>query len=188
MSRSIPGNPGDVKSFRNFPDRSGRTVAVVIAREEVSRRLKAARWLAGDVDANGKPRALPIADLAQREELVSNRVSANRLEEIEQMKTAARPVELREIARALEVPETWFDPDFHVAAGGAAEAALEEVRDHLDRIAADVYANSETLSGLLETLSEEALADAVRAALGDVAGDAGEDAPGPRRGRTGVAR
>lgn len=84
----------------------------MIAAHEVSRRLKAARWLAGDVGPDGKPRALSVAELAQRDELVNNRISANRLEEIEQIKTQARPVELREIARALEVPEQWFDEDY----------------------------------------------------------------------------
>jgi len=78
---------------------------------ETSRRLKAARWLAGDTDKKGRPKQLKIAELAQREPLPENGISKNRLEEIEQMKITAPPMELEKIAVALDVPIEWFSTE-----------------------------------------------------------------------------
>ena len=78
---------------------------------EVARRLKAARWLAGSVDANGKPRPLSTRELAARPPLPANRITANRLEEIEQMKITPPPMELERIALALGVPVYWLTSD-----------------------------------------------------------------------------
>lgn len=75
---------------------------------EVSRRLKAARWLRGGVDSNGKPGALSRAELARHPVLVGNRITENRLHEIEQIKTTVRIVELIALEEALELPR-WFE-------------------------------------------------------------------------------
>jgi hypothetical protein len=89
------------------PERAGVTVPVV-DRAEVSRRLKAARWLVGRLDRKGRPTPLPISELALHPSLEKNRITPNRLEEIEQMKTEVRTVELLALADALGLP-TWFD-------------------------------------------------------------------------------
>ena len=75
-----------------------------------SLRLKAARYLAGSVATDGRLRAVPLTveNLAKRPELQANGISANRIEEIEQMRTDARPMELQLIAKVLGLPETWF--------------------------------------------------------------------------------
>lgn len=77
-------------------------------RPEVSRRLKAARWLAGGVNDKGQVFALETRDLAQCPQLVENKISVNRLEEIEQLKVDARPMELDKIAEAMGLPASWF--------------------------------------------------------------------------------
>lgn len=80
-------------------------------RSEISRRLKAARWLAGDIDDKGRPAPLSPEALAEREPLRRNNISANAISEIERMVKDARPMELREIAEALELPYEWFTGD-----------------------------------------------------------------------------
>ena len=76
----------------------------------VSLRLKAARHLAGRMsDKRKEAIPLPVADLAAHPLLVENGISRNRLEEIEQMRVDARPMELDQIALALNVPG-WFRP------------------------------------------------------------------------------
>lgn len=80
----------------------------VVDRAEVSRRLKAGRWLAGGVDANGKPKELAPKQLADHRLLRANRITENRIREIEQLVTTARPVELAAIAEALRLPADWF--------------------------------------------------------------------------------
>lgn len=77
-------------------------------RAEVSRRLKAARWLAGGLDDKGRPVPLSPDELAAREPLVSNGISANAIAEIERMYKDARPMELRELAEALGMAPWWF--------------------------------------------------------------------------------
>lgn len=78
---------------------------------EISRRLKAARMLAGATDEKGRPIPLAARDLAALPALVENKISANTIEEIEQLKRDARPMELREIARALDLPDDYFDAE-----------------------------------------------------------------------------
>jgi hypothetical protein len=51
---------------------------------------------------------LPVSELAEHPLLRDNRITRNRIEEIEQMKVAARPLELDALARALELPASWF--------------------------------------------------------------------------------
>lgn len=78
-------------------------------RAEISRRLKAARWLAGGVDDRGRPTPVSPEDLALREPLQRNGITANAISEIERLIKDARPMELREIAAALDLPPSWFD-------------------------------------------------------------------------------
>lgn len=100
---------------------------------EVSRRLKAARWLAGGVKDNGKPAELKASELARRDVLVENGITANRIEEIEQLKVTPRPMELEKIAQALGVPRDWFvervsqpvEGETTPAPGGALRRELE---------------------------------------------------------------
>lgn len=97
---------------RESPEQLGFTVAHMAEpdpeRVRVSLRLKAGRYLAGRADDDGKPIALPVDELAKNPLLVANRITRNRLEEIEQTKTSARPMELEKIAVALGLPEDWF--------------------------------------------------------------------------------
>lgn len=75
---------------------------------EVSRRLKAARWLAGGIDEKGRPAPLSPQELAAREPLVRNGITANAIMEIEQLIRRPRPMELRTIAEALGLRGDWF--------------------------------------------------------------------------------
>jgi hypothetical protein len=94
---------------------------------EVSRRLKAARWLAGGVDAKGKPKELKVSELALRPPLPENGISANRLAEIEQLKITAPPMELEKIEEALGLPG-WFFAESPV---GASEEAVRRAGEML---------------------------------------------------------
>jgi hypothetical protein len=76
-------------------------------RIQVSLRLKAARYLAGRAGSQGVV-PLPVSELAEHPLLRDNRITRNRIEEIEQMKVTARPLELDALARALELPRDWF--------------------------------------------------------------------------------
>jgi transcriptional regulator with XRE-family HTH domain len=80
-------------------------------RGEISRRLKAARWLAGGRNENGQVSPLSPEDLAKRDLLAVNGISANRIYEIEQERITARPMELEKIAVALGVSADWFLAD-----------------------------------------------------------------------------
>ena len=105
-------------------------------RAETSRRLKAARWLAGGVDAKGKPDELKREDLALRSPLPENGITANRLHEIEQMKIAARPMELDRIAEALGLPHEWFtSATLPVASAEAVRQSAEMLGPLLDAAA-----------------------------------------------------
>lgn len=110
-------------------------------RETVSRRLKAARWLAGD-RRNGRGQVIPLTatELAQREQLQRNRITASRIEEIEQERVDAREMELEQIALALGMARDYFrapmplsSPDLQaaldllgLAPGLAAQARAQE--------------------------------------------------------------
>lgn len=78
--------------------------------------MKAARWLAGNTGEDGKPRPLSVKELAERAPLPQNSISANRLEEIEQLKVTAPPMWLEKIADALGVPHEWFSAENPIAA------------------------------------------------------------------------
>jgi hypothetical protein len=102
-------------------------------RIQVSLRLKAARYLAGRAGSQGVV-PLPVSELAEHPLLRDNRITRNRIEEIEQMKVTARPLELDALARALELPRAWFSepqdrlpvPD---ASGNGLSARPAEVND-----------------------------------------------------------
>jgi hypothetical protein len=81
----------------------------------VALRLKAARYLSGHRSDDGRAVPMPIADVIALPGLRDNRMSRNRLEEIEQMKTDARPMELAAIADAMNLPAGWFG-DLRLAA------------------------------------------------------------------------
>lgn len=98
--------------------------------------MKAARYLHGrEGDRGAAP--LPVAELAQREPLRSNGISANRLEEIEQMKAHGRPMELEKVAQALGLRVDWFTAE-------AITDTVDPVTVQLDRI-------EETVLGLAGT-------------------------------------
>lgn len=75
----------------------------------ISRRLKAARWLAGEGrDTRGAVAPLSAKALAARPRLVANKITASRIEEIEQERVDARDMELEQIALALGQPRDYF--------------------------------------------------------------------------------
>lgn len=106
-------------------------------RFEVSRRLKAARALAG----------VKVSELAEREALRANGITANLIGETERQERDARPMELRVIAEALDLPAWFFTADLGVSTpppGKMSEAeemgarlegfetALEKIHQRLD--------------------------------------------------------
>jgi transcriptional regulator with XRE-family HTH domain len=109
-------------------------------RAEVARRLRAARWLAGEHREKppGKRRgkveyeiaALSPEDLAKRQPLVENNISATLLGSIERMERHTPPMELDAIARALGVPATWFELD------APSPESVDETDDQISRAAA----------------------------------------------------
>lgn len=100
-----------------------------VDRSEISRRLKAARWLAGGEDANGRPTPLSAEDLAELQPLRRNGITANAIGEIERKVKDARPMELREIREALGLPMNWFEAPTYREIGerDAASALLRRV-------------------------------------------------------------
>lgn len=74
----------------------------------ISRRLKAARWLAGDTDEKGSPRPLSPAELVKRDAMIDYGITRNRVEEIEQCKARATRGDLEALIDALELPDDWF--------------------------------------------------------------------------------
>jgi hypothetical protein len=76
-------------------------------RIQVSLRLKAARYLAGRAGSQGVM-PIPVPELAEHPLLRDNRITRNRIEEIEQMKVTARQLELDALARALDLSPEWF--------------------------------------------------------------------------------
>lgn len=98
-------------------------------RLRVSLRLKAARHLAGGLNENGSPSALPTRVLAACPILVANNITNNRLQEIEQMKTEAREMELERIARALSLGPDWFSAPLLRPQEAEAEAIERDLAD-----------------------------------------------------------
>lgn len=115
---------------------------------DVSRRLKAARWLAGNEDEKGRVAPLTPEELAQRDELVENGITANAISEFERKIRPARPMELRAIATALELPPDWFTGD-----GGGTSPSLT-----------DAFRELEDLRGLLGDLHGTVVEQADRVA------------------------
>jgi len=81
-------------------------------RKNVALRLKAALWLAG---RRGTPRtkedpvvAMTTAELSEHELLEQNDISRSKLDEVLRLRREAKPMELRVIAEALEIPETFL--------------------------------------------------------------------------------
>lgn len=98
-------------------------------RLQVSLRIKAARHLRGARKSEGKREgavALSTAELARHPVLVSNSIARTRIEDIEQMKVDARPMELEKLAEALEVPAGFLIDGRWPAAGGAAKNTTAE--------------------------------------------------------------
>jgi hypothetical protein len=81
-------------------------------RLEISLRLKAARWLRGHQDGKGKAVPLSTRDLTQHPALRENRITQNRIEEIEQMRTTHPPrrMELEQLEHALDLPGWFISP------------------------------------------------------------------------------
>lgn len=107
-------------------------------RAEIARRLRAARWLAGGVVESAKGKVdwkiapLSAADLALREPLVENEVTASLIGAIERMERPTKPMELAALAEALRLPREWFPV-------GSAEA-VESLSDADVRRAAEILA------------------------------------------------
>lgn len=81
-------------------------------RKDVALRLKAALWLAGRAgraDTNEDP-VVPMSttELARHELLVHNQISRSKLDEILRLRRDAKPMELRVIADALELPPAFL--------------------------------------------------------------------------------
>lgn len=101
--------------LRFFRSRSGLWCAAMAEpdlRLQVSLRLKAARMLAGHRATEGRQSgsaiALTTAELAASPLVKANGIKRNRIEEIEQMKADARPMELAVLAEALKVPRSFL--------------------------------------------------------------------------------
>lgn len=124
-------------------------------RAEVSRRLKAARWLAGGTNEKGLVAPLETRDLAQRPQLAENRISANRLEEIEQLKVDARPMELDKIAEAMGLPSSWFRATKVAPLTLDVPAAMEAVRNLAEQIADLEATHAPPLSGTPGTAEQD---------------------------------
>lgn len=114
-------------------------------RAEVSRRLKAGRWLAGGVDADGKPKQLSAADLAQRPPCVANKISANRIAEIEQLVVDARPMELEKIAECLGLPSLFASPELPDSQTPAENRAIQELADVVQRMSVELLQQRQML-------------------------------------------
>lgn len=77
-------------------------------RKDVALRLKAALWLAGRSGRPGTKEdpvvSMSTAELATHELLVQNDISRSKLDEILRLRRDAKPMELRAIADALQLP------------------------------------------------------------------------------------
>lgn len=71
--------------------------------------MKAGRYLAGHRAGSGGARPMPVQELVRHPELLDEGISANRLEEAEQLKTSLRRSEMRAFIAALALPADWFD-------------------------------------------------------------------------------
>lgn len=84
-------------------------------RAEIARRLKAARWLAGEITKKDKGQVahqvtpLPASELCDREPLKSNGIGPDIIGRAERMERTTRPYELKLIAEAIGVAPGWFE-------------------------------------------------------------------------------
>lgn len=105
-------------------------------RRTISRRLKAARALAG----------LTVTELAV-EEVQANGITASLIGETERQERDARPMELEVLARACGLPEPWFtasydrlaEPDSVIAAVDARLARIEGALGIADQAASRAF-------------------------------------------------
>lgn len=129
-----------------------------------SRRLKAARWLAGTGrNDRGQLIALPVAELAGMEPLKRNRISASRLEEIEQERTDARDMELEKVAEALELPASFLLR----GTATASDAVLDELRELREQVGALVEQSAtpaQTVAELVTAMEQLVRAEVQRVA------------------------
>ncbi|MGI8713376.1 MAG: hypothetical protein ACR2NR_09375 [Solirubrobacteraceae bacterium] len=118
-------------------------------RMDVALRLKAALWLAG---RSGRPDtkedpvvAMSTTELAGHELLVQNEISRSKLDEILRLRREAKPMELRVIADALQLPAAFLlseNPFDHRAEQDSDQRrdlaeALETIRVLAERLQAE---------------------------------------------------
>jgi hypothetical protein len=111
-------------------DYGGSRMADIERRIEISKRLKAARHLAGYLDEKERVRPLAVEELVQLPSMVRNGITRNRIEDIEQLKVDARPMELAAVAAALSLPSAWF-------AQGEGEAINQPIAELLSAVGQD---------------------------------------------------
>lgn len=192
MVRDIPGWTG--RTFTAVTEGPLRRSGLVdLDRAHISRRLKAARWLAGGLNENGQVVALSPEELAERDALKRNGITANAITEIERMvKRDLRPMHLAAIAEAFGLPPKWFsEPDYRGLVA-TTDASADERLERIEALVGDTNQRLENeltdeIRKLSESLSVAALARAVaeaQASLGRA-----ESAPGsdPREERPGGA-
>ncbi len=108
-------------------------------RANVALRIKAALWLRGRPGKEGTREdpvvAMTTAELAEHELLVENDISHSKLDEILRLRREPRPMELRLIAEALELPETFLLGEEPFAEPlGAAGNRRQELAEALETI------------------------------------------------------
>lgn len=116
-------------------------------RINVALRLKAALWLAGRSGRSGTREdpvvAMTTAELAEHELLVENDISRSKLDEVLRLRRDARPMELRVIAEALEIPASFllsddpFNPPEEQDNQRELADALETIRALVERLQAE---------------------------------------------------
>jgi len=118
-------------------------------RKDVALRLKAALWLAGRAGRPGTKEdpvvSMSTAELAGHELMVKNDISRSKLDEILRLRREAKPMELRTIADALQLPAAFLlseNPFDH-----RPEADADQRRDLADAL--------ETIRVLAERLQTE---------------------------------
>jgi len=134
-----------------------------------SRRLKAARWLAGKDRRNkrGQLIALPVTELAEMEPLKRNRISASRLEEIEQERTEARDMELEKVAEALGLPTSFLLEGSPATPEDRVAEELGLLRKQVDDLAVSLSSGERTtaqgdLEDALREMADQLHAEQVR--------------------------
>lgn len=117
-------------------------------RKDIALRLKAALWLAGRTGRPGTKEdpvvAMTTGELAGQELLVQNEISKSKLDEIMRLNRDAKPMELRVIADALQIPAGFLlseNPFDHHSEGADRQReladALETIRTLADRLQAE---------------------------------------------------